>query len=183
MHFKRGNRKLIADYRTKDFYEYYKNKYKDRAVDYAKFVKVWDDFIDLRMQLVVYNNLEFHMPNRFGSIGVNIIGDVIRVRKDGNLRTLPNWGESKKLWETMYPNKSSDEIKLIKDKPIVYYTNDHSSGKYVKIMWDKTSCNFKCHSHYSFKPVRKWSVKVAQFIKKTKALHYYEKFTYVKSKV
>lgn len=180
--FKRGKRKLIASYKTKDFYIFYKKKYTTRAVDFKTFTSLWDKFIDLRMQLVIYNNLEFHMPNRFGSIIVNSVGEVIKIKKNGKLRTIPDWGESKKLWEKMYPDKTSEDIKNIKDKPTVYFTNDHSNGKFVKIIWDKTSCNFKLHSYYSFKPVRKWSVKVAQYIKTTKTMHYYERVAYQSGK-
>ncbi|HPQ79468.1 MAG TPA: hypothetical protein PLG47_03390 [Candidatus Dojkabacteria bacterium] len=178
--FKRGKRKLIADYKTEDFYRYYKEKYPTKAVDIKTFTSIWDEFIDLRMQLVIYNNLEFHMPHRFGSIIINSVGNVIKLRADGKLRTIPDWGESKKLWASLYPDKTAKEIKAIVDKPIVYYTNEHSNGKFVKIMWDKTSCNFKYHTHYAFKPVRKWTNKVSEYIKTTKTMHYYERVSYQK---
>lgn len=174
MYFGKGLGKYNADFKSKDIYKYYKEKYKDKAVDEKKFWKVWNEFIDIRMQLVVYNNLEFYLPNRMGSIRVEIVCDAIGFKKDGTIRKYRDWGATIKLWETLYEGKTPQEIKEIKNKPIVYYVNDHVDGKICRFYWDKSTCHFRNHSHYTFEPVRKWNREhLAKFIKKTKVLNYY----------
>jgi len=173
MHFPRGDRKIIADYKSKEIYRHYKQKQGESAVDYKTFWKVWEEFIEIRMQLVIYNNLEFYMPCRFGSLRVEIVCDALTLRKDGTVRMWKNWGDTVKLWAKIYPGKTPTEIKEIKDKPIVYYTNDHVDGKVLRYHWDKSTCNFKHHTHYSFEPIRKWQRKLADYINTTKKLNYY----------
>ena len=178
MFFGKGKRKLIANYKAKDFYKFYQQKNKSNAVDYKTFWEIWKDFIELRMQLVIYNNLEFYIPRRFGSLAVNIVGDAIRLKSNGEVKTMPDWGATMKLRKEKYPNKTPEEIKGIKDKPIVYYTNKNVDGKVVKFIWDKSTCNFKYHTHYQFKPTRKWQRKLAEFVNITKKLPYYERVRY-----
>ena len=173
MYFGKGNRKHVADYKSKEIYRFYKKDQKDKAVDYSKFWKVWEEFIDIRMQLVIYENLEFYMSNRTGSIRVEIVCDALKLRKDGSVRMWKNWGETVKLWAKLYPGKTPEEIKAIKDKPVVYYTNDHVDGKVLRYFWDKSTCNFKNHTHFKFEPIRKWQRKLAAYINTTKKLHYY----------
>lgn len=174
MYFSKGGRKYKADYKSKEIYRYYKDKNKGKAVDYKTFWKVWEEFIDIRMQLIIYNNLEYYLPNRMGSLRVEIVCDAIGFKKDGTIKKYKDWGGTVKLWEKMYAGKTPAEIKEIKDKPIVYYINDHVDGKIVRFHWDKSTCNFKNHSHYTFEPVRKWNREhLAKYINKTKTLHYY----------
>lgn len=178
MYFPRGNRKILADYGKKDFYRFYKEKYGKKALPYKKFWEVWNEFIDLRMQLVIYNNVDFNMPRRFGSLGINITNKAITIRKDGKVVTRPDYGATNKLWRQMYPDLNEEQIKAIPDKPLVYYTNEDVGGKIAKFIWDRSTCNFKYHTHYKFRPIRKWKVKLAQFIKQSKTLPYYERVRY-----
>lgn len=178
MRWGRGNRKIIADYKKRDFYNFYSKKYKSKAVNYKLFWDVWGEFIDLKMQLIIYNNVDFNMPRRFGSLGVNIMNSAITVRKDGRIITRTDFGATNKLWREMYPELTEEEIKSIRNKPRVFYTNEDSGGKIAKFVWDRSTCNFKYHSHYKFVPVRKWKRKLAEYIKQSKTLYYYERVKY-----
>jgi len=182
MYWGKGKRKIIADYKAQDFYKFYKQKHKSNAVDYKTYWEIWNEFIDLRMQLIIYNNLEFYMPRRFGSLAINIVGEAITLKSNGEVRTLPDWGSTNKLWKDMYPGKTPEEIKQIENKPIVYYINSNVNGKIAQFVWDKSTCNFKYHTHYSFEPVRKWNRKVAEFINVTKTIPYYERTRYTFSR-
>lgn len=175
--WKRGERKILADYKKKDFYQFYKDKYDKKALNYDIFWKIWNDFIDLRIQLVIYDNLDFTFPNRFGSLGINIVGKVIEI-KNGEVKTKIDFGKTNKLWKELYPDKTTEELKLISNKPTVYYTNKDVDGKIAAFIWDKSTCNFKYHSHYHFKIIRKWQRKLAEYIKQTKNLPYYERTKY-----
>ena len=173
MYFGKGSRKIIADYTARDIYKFYKEKNKDKSVDYKTYWQIWNKFIDIRMQLIIFNNLEFYMPHRFGSLRVEIACDALYLRKDGTVRMWKNWGDTAKLWAKLYPDKTPEEIKEIKDKPVVYYTNEHVDGKVMRFYWDKTTCNFKHHTHYRFEPTRRWQRDLAKYINTTKKLNFY----------
>ena len=68
----RGKRKVLADFKSKDIYKFYKDKYGDKAKDFSTFCRVWDRFIEVRMQMVIFDNLELYMPYRLGSLRVRI---------------------------------------------------------------------------------------------------------------
>ena len=72
MYFARGKRKLVADFKTKDLYDFYKEKYKERTLDKKTFLSIWKRFIDIRMQMIIYENLEFYLPHRLGSIMIKL---------------------------------------------------------------------------------------------------------------
>lgn len=173
----RGNRHMLADYKAKDIYDHYrdmhKNKFGYKIVPRSKFWKLWKEFIDIRMQLVIFDNLEFNMGCRVGSMRVEIICDVINMKKDGTVVTRTNYGATNKLWLKMYEGKTLDEIRDIPDKPKVFYTNKHVDGKLLKFRWDKVTCNFKNHKYYKFKIVRRWNRMLGEHLLKNKSLHYY----------
>lgn len=177
MYFGKGKGKVNADVVSADIYRFYKDLYKDKALSKYKFWKIWEDFIEIRMQLLIYNNLDFHMGRRLGTIGVRVVHDVITINKDGKVKVRMNYGESVKLWKETWPDKTPEEIKAIKNKPIIYYTNSDVDGKVANFCWDKSTCTFKNHSHYRFLPTRKWYRKLAENIKQTKRLDYYGKYS------
>lgn len=158
--WKRGSRKLIQNHNTKDIYKHYSSKCKKSGkipIPYNKYWEVFNEFMDLRMQLVIFDNLEFYLPARMGSIRVEHICSVISVNKNNEVIMRKNYGATNKLWKQMYPDKTNEEILNIPDRPYVYYTNPESDSKLFKIMWDKITCNFVNNSVYSFLPIRKWN--------------------------
>lgn len=173
MFYGKGKGKFNADIVSKDLYKFYKDKYKENALPYLKWKKVWDDFIDVRMQVLVYNNLEFTMPHRVGVLRVKIGKDVIKIDKLGNVLTKVDFGATNKLWQEMYPNLTPDEIKEVSDKPIVFHTNDITDGKKLYYSWDRYTCNFVNKTLYRIMVIRKWKRELPKKIKTTKKFDYY----------
>ena len=143
MYFPRGKRKLVADFKTKEMYEFYKDKYGDKALDKKTFLSIWERFIDIRMQMVVYENLEFHLPYRMGSIMIKLGKPANRINKNGNYQFIVDYGASKKKWEELYPDLTTAEVKAIKNKPLVPVFNKTTNGRRVYWRWEKLTCNFK----------------------------------------
>lgn len=177
MYFGKGKRKIIADYKTKDIYKFYKNKYKDEAVDYKTFCRVWERFIEVRMNLVIFDNLEFNFPYRMGSLGVRIGNSIYKLDKNGEIKMsrIPvNYKATIAEWQRLYPGKTAQELKLIKDKPLIRELNEHSNNRKLFWFWDKITCNVKNKTAYRLDITRKWDRMLSNKIKKTKRLDYYE---------
>ena len=48
-----------------------------------------------------------------------------------------DWKKTKELWEKKYPGLTSEEIIEIKDKPKVFYLNEHSNKYRMVYCWDR----------------------------------------------
>ena len=60
--------------------------------------------------------------------------------EDGELKKMHmpiNYYETKKLWAETYPGKTMAELKLIKNKPTVMHTNEHTGGFIARVIWTK----------------------------------------------
>ena len=174
MYFARGKRKLVADFKTKDLYDFYKEKYKERALDKKTFLSIWKRFIDIRMQMIIYENLEFYLPHRLGSIMIKLGQDANRINRNGKYQFIVDYGASKKKWAELYPDKTPEEIKAIKNKPLIPVFNKTTDGRRVYWRWDKITCNFKNKSCYRKKVIRKWKSKLSDKVQTTKRNNYYE---------
>ena len=174
MYFGRGSRKILADYKTKDHYKFYKNKFGDKALDKKTFLSIWERFIDIRMQMIIYEDLEFYMPFRMGSLMIKFGQDANRINRNGNFQFIVDYGASKKKWAELYPDLTPEEIKEIKNKPLVPVTNKTTDGKRVYWRWEKITCNFKNKTFYRIKITRKWKRMLSDKVKNTKKNNYYE---------
>lgn len=166
--------KLKGDIKSKELYKFYKEKYSDKAVNMSIWAKVWKEFIDVRLKMTVFDNLEFTMPHRVGSLRIKVGGSAYKIKKNGELDLKINFGATKKKWLSLYPDKTWKEILDIEKKPIIYYTNEHTDGKVLHWHWDKTTVNFKNKTLYRINMVRKWSRLVNKKIVETKKYDYYE---------
>lgn len=177
MYFGKGKRKIIATYKTRDIYKFYKNKYKDEAVDYKTFCRVWERFIEVRMNLVIFDNLEFNFPYRMGSLGVRIGNSIYKLDKNGEIKMsrIPiDWKKTVEQWMTLYPGKTKEELKEIKNKPLIRILNEHSNGKKLFWHWNKFTSNVKNKTAYRLEVTRTWDRMLSNKVKKTKRLDYYE---------
>lgn len=163
-----------VDYTTKDFYKYYKSISKN-PVSYLIFSTILTQYFEYRIQLLIFNNIDINFPYRMGTLGIRKVGDCIYLTKDGKLKYLVDWGSTNKLWSKIYPNSTAEEIKKIKNKPLIYYTNDHTNGKVYDFIWDKFTSNFKYKSYYKFSITRKWKRTLKNFIVNSKNIKYYER--------
>lgn len=174
MYFKRGKRALLADTSSKDMYDFYKERCKGTPLPYRTFISIWKRFIDLRLQMVIFENAEFHMPYRLGSIRVKIGGNAIKINKDGTMQLITDWGASKKLWEKQYPGLTAEEIKAIPNKERIYFLNEHTDGRVLHWHWDKMTSNFRNKGVYRIHMNRRWKKMLNSKIKTTKKIEYYE---------
>ena len=174
----RGDRKVIADYKTKDIYKFYKEKNKDRAKDYSTFCRVWERFITIRMQMVIFDNLELYMPYRLGSLRVRIGSSIYKLNKQGEveMKRIPiNWNKTVEEWQTnLYPGKTLAELKQIRNKPLIRELNEHSDGKKLFWFWDKYTSNIRNKTAYRLEMVRGLDRMLSTKVKKIKRLDYYE---------
>lgn len=173
MFFGKGKRKIIADYKSADIYNHYKDKVGGKALPKEVFWRVWKEFVEARMKMVIYDNLEFYLPYRLGSLRVRVGQKALRIDKNGNLKYAIDYGASVKLWKEMYPDLTIEEIKKIPNKKKVYFTNEHTDGKILYWYWDKITCNFKNKSAYKIELIREWKRMLAHRVKKVKKIDYY----------
>lgn len=174
MFYGKGKRKLIASYKSDDIYKFYLHKYGEKALSKEKFWSIWNAFIEARMKMVIFENLELYLPYRLGSLRIRLGGESIKIDKNGNVKYSIDYGASNKLWQKMYPNLSSEEIKKIPKKPKVYFTNEHTNGRRLYWFWDKLTSNFKNKSAYRLDITRKWDRMLSLKVQKTKKIEYYE---------
>jgi len=149
--YKRGKRKVLADYKFADIYKFYKEQYGDKALDKAIVKKLYSRIFPEIVKLMVFNTLDYRMPAQLGYLRVKKKEVTPKLDENGNLdaRNLSvNWKKTKKLWLSLYPDKTAEEIKSIEGKPVVRELNDHSDNYRMSWFWDKTTCNIKNQSAY-----------------------------------
>lgn len=139
-------KKIKADINGLEFYDFYKEKYPESNIDSKTFILIIKTFFDKIIKNLIYTGSDFYMPYRLGSLRIKKSKLKIRLNKDGTLdkrKLIPNWKATKELWGKIYPNKTLNEIKEIKNKPIVYHENEHTDGYLYKWHWDKITCMTK----------------------------------------
>lgn len=141
-----------------EIYKYYKSKFSKEErntsaiVDYKKFCGILRDFNKEVASIIINEGLEFKLPQRLGYIRVLKYKPRTLVNPDGTIKKKslnPDWCSSKKLWKEKYPGKTPEELKLIKNKPIVYFLNEHTNGYKHRFYWYKKGSNAKNRSVYS----------------------------------
>lgn len=169
-----GVNRESSTYATKDYYKFYKKK-SSNPVDRKTFSSILKEYFEIRVQLLIFENMDINLPHRMGFVGIRGICDSIMLKKDGTVKYLIDWGATNKLWAEKYPDKTPKEIKAIKNKPVVYYTNDNSNGRVYNFIWDKFTSNFRYKTYYRFRPTRKWKRMLTSYIKVAKNIMYYDK--------
>jgi hypothetical protein len=120
------------------------------------------------------------MPYRLGSLGVIQQKKKIKFKADGSLDTHNlriNWDKTMKLWKKEYPDcvKRTD-YKQYKNKPVVYHTNEHTDGRYMKIHWKKKGICMKNKSVYSFVPTLAYKQELTRSIQANPNVQYCTSF-------
>lgn len=149
--YKRGKRKVIADYKFDEIYNFYKEQYGEKALPKAVVKKIYSKLFPGIVKLMVFDTLDYRMPAHLGYIRVKKKLVEPKLDENGNLdarRLSVNYKKTKQLWEQLYVGKTAEEIKQIKDKPIVRETNDHSNNYRVTWFWDKLTCTIPNQSAY-----------------------------------
>lgn len=156
--YKRGQGKYNSDVLFEDYYAWYVTNVSD-PLPRKLFKAIFKDFIEAMMLEVIYHGYELNMPAKMGSILIREGEYKFTLNKDGELdtsRLAVNWKKTKDKWERLYPGLGPEELKAIKNKPLIYIENDHTDETIKKWCWNKLSCNFKYQSLYTFNATRGW---------------------------
>jgi hypothetical protein len=177
LNYRRGKRKVIADYKTDDIYKFYKQKYGDEALSRKAFMKILKETLPELVKLMIFENFEFSMPARLGTMRIKkkLVEPKLDENGDLDVRSLSvNYKKTKELWEELYPDKTPEEIKEIKDKPLVRELNEHTDGYRFIWYWDRLTCNIPNQSAYSIDMTRTYDRQLSNAAKTIKNLDYYE---------
>lgn len=142
----------------KDSYKYYLENAK-KPVDYKTFILVLDEFyLDASVD-IIEKKLNFIVPGNLGVIRV-IKKETPSKIKDGEfvkLHSQIDWKATKEYWFKKYTDLTWEEILKIKDKPKIYYKNNHSGIYNYRFDWLITT-DFamlkKALNKYYFRAVR-----------------------------
>lgn len=148
---KRTEGKNNSDFGIRDIYNTFPDKDK---INYKLFASILKEVNEEMIKLTILHNQKISLPN-LGSISI------VKYKKnffdkDGNLtnKSVIDYGETNKLWRNLYPNKSYEEILTIKDKPVIFQTNDHFNGYFCKFKWENFNSKLKGKRGYQFKATR-----------------------------
>jgi hypothetical protein len=106
---------------------------------------------------MVFETLDYRMPSHLGYLRVKkkLVEPKLYENGDIDTRRLSvNWKKTKQLWQKIYPEKTAEEIKNIKDKPLVRELNEKTNGYRMTWFWDKSTCNLKNQTAYYIKITR-----------------------------
>lgn len=166
-----GKHRFKIDKNYVDMYKYYKDTYA-KKVDVKLYKKLCLEFNMKLSDKIITDSLDFKMPYKLGNLRVRGKKQPIKF-KDGKVDTRAmgvDWASSKKMWKSMWPDKSYKEIMDIPDKKLLVYTNDHSNGYIMKFIWDRRLANIKNGNVYVFKPVK--GVQEAEHYEDPNVLYY-----------
>lgn len=174
--FKRGCRRVKADYKFNEIYNFYKEQYGDKALPKETVRIIYSKLFPGIVKLMVFETLDFRMPAHLGYIRVKKKLVEPKLYDNGELdtrRLSVNWKKTKQLWQKIYPDKTAEEIKLIEGKPIVRELNENTEGYRLTWFWDKTTCNLKNQTAY-YIDITRDNDKILSKAVQTNALNFYE---------
>lgn len=175
MYFKRGKRKIIADYATKDIYRFYKEN-SDKPVEYSTFVRCLKQFNQIRLYRLIYENETIRFPARIGGLMIRMKSSAPTVKngKVDKSNTPIDWKRTLEHWKEIYPDTPPSEWKNISDKKLFYQLNKHTEGRTAYFYWDKITSNVRNQSAYYLTISRIIKKELSYAIKTNKNLKYYE---------
>lgn len=175
--FKRGKNKIATDFGVPDIYKFY-TKQVEKPVSKKTFKDVLTEYNNEILRMIIFDGLDYSMSHRIGSIRIRKFDNSLKLNDEGEVanKLKVDWGKTLKRWREMYGEMSSDELKEIPNKPMIYHLNEHSDGYVFKWYWDKVTSNLKNQSAYKFKAVRDFRRIAAQAWKSIPELKdlYYE---------
>lgn len=160
---KGSKNKFEADLGYKEIYKFYK-KQSSNPLDKTTYNKVFTQIFDNIMNTVIKDGTNIQFPNKFGNLEIQKKKQKIVYNEDGTVNRIcfkVDWDATKKHWNTIYGDKSFQELKEIKNKPKVYCKNKYRmSFKYIK-----TNAHYKGKSVVMFIPSRKWCRELSTHLK------------------
>jgi len=168
--FKRGKRTYLSKYSTKDIFKVAKEKH-GFSGDLSEFSDALDVITNHIFNIILYDSGEYKFTRQLGSIRIKNTKFKLKLNEDGSVKKNQlkvNFKASKELWKEKYPDKTWEEIKNIPNKPLVYFLNKHSNGKYNKFYWDKRASTVKNQSIYKLDIIRPRRIELSELSKQNK---------------
>jgi hypothetical protein len=166
-----------------EIYKFFKKKFNKRErdssafIDYDKFSSVIKDFNKELSRMIIEDAIEFKMPMRLGYVRIKKYKKQPHINEDGTIDKKGlsiDWPESKKLWNREYPGRTSEELKQIRNKQLVYYLNEHTDGYGFMLYWNRKGSNASNRSLYSMILTFSNNRHMAKILKSEKKIDYYE---------
>lgn len=106
--------------------------------------------------MIIRESFEYRLPFKLGFLRIRKKKQKIKI-KDGRVdvnKNIIDWEATNKYWKEQYPNLTKQELKAIKDKPVIFQTNSHTNGEVMEWYWDRRICSVRNTSVYIFRPVK-----------------------------
>lgn len=165
------DREVEITYTITDAYKRYKVKCiesGDKPITLKEYKYICYTFNQRLSEAIIKQSFEYRMPYKLGSLRIRKNKQKFRI-VDGKLKPkkkMIDWYSTRYvLWKRLYPNKTLAELKEIKDKPLVMFTNEHSNGEIMKWYWDKRGSKFRNSHIYFFRTVKKNRLELGKHIK------------------
>lgn len=164
---KRTKGNIRVDYGIREFFKYYNETYENR-VSKQVFHSVIEELNSTISREIIYNGYEFVFPNIRFNLSIVKKKYKLKLDENGNVITrflTVDYPATKKLWKELYPDKTMEEILLIKDRPRIFIKNKHSAGYVYKWYLNRYRSNCVNKSVYWFDPSRTNARELAKYIK------------------
>jgi len=165
----KGKNVIKIDFSTPHIYKHYCKKTKNpKKLAQREFSIITKDFFSQIIHMIIFENIEFTIPNRMGSVRIVKSKQKVKLTPDGKLdkrKLRPNWGATRLLWKEIYPDLVWDEIIKIPNKRIIFHENKHTEGYKHRWFWDKTTCAVNNISAYKLDISRHNDRTMAQALK------------------
>ena len=166
-----------------EIYTFFKKKFSKEEkessafIDYTKFSAVLKEFNLGLTEMIIDEATEFKLPLQLGYVRIRKYKKKLKLKEDGSIDKQcmsVNWKETKLYWEELYPGKTNGELKEIRNKPLIYYLNEHTDGYGFLLYWNKKGSNAINRSVYSMVLTFSNNRHLAQVLKGDKKIDYYE---------
>ena len=164
-YLKRGKGKKTCDVTKYDFFSHYRRNVKLQKLERKAYSAFLKDLFSTYSELIVREALELKL-GKLGKIRIQS-RQLHPVNKDGKLaKSLQvDWMKTWGYWEVEYPGKTRQEITEIKNKPVLYFENEHTNGEFYRHIWDNSTAIVKYKRFYKFKASRQYSRLIAKVVK------------------
>jgi len=174
--YKRGKRKVIADYKIDDIYRFYCESSPDNYVSKQMMHTLFKEMFPSIVKMIVLDNFQFRMPANLGDLRIKKKITKPSINDKGELdthRLSIDWKTTKALWLQKYPDKTAEEIKSIEDKPVIRELNEHTDGYRYVWYWDKLTTNIPNQSAY-YLDMTRTNDQILSGASKTNDLNFYK---------
>lgn len=171
--------KINVHFTLKDSYKVYVKQCKDigaKPSSYKVFMSFNKDINRDIHTSMIYENFEFHMPYRLGILSIKKNKPKAKIDEEGNVNLSSlgvDWCSTKKYWSEIYPGKTPDELKLIKNKTLVYYENKHTDGYKMMHHYDKRTAIFNGKNLFQFRATREYMREIKKAVTTNKQLDFF----------